>query len=272
MRTNIKTVLIAAALTTFAAGVFLTGCSGKKTDRKEEIKNEMSEAMKDSAGDLNADIDLDKLNESVESIKNLDLGGGGTNDAASPEAEEIAEETAGDSAGEPEGEKTVYSYADVYRAGNDITVIPNGGLSGSTELFPGKDLNGFLDYVDSTVLEKGRFINRDVFYGVLATMLVDKDFSAGKDTIEKNMIMALAMGNNFHDLNIKINDCVLDANNAAEYHYHITAVGGRDDTWLINYGEKTVYFNDGKTQYFSDMFKDEYLAVWLMAIDDYYGL
>jgi hypothetical protein len=30
--------------------------------------------------------------------------------------------------------------------------------------------------------------------------------------------------------------------------------------------------NDGKTEYVSGMFKDEYLAVWMVAIEDYYGL
>jgi hypothetical protein len=30
--------------------------------------------------------------------------------------------------------------------------------------------------------------------------------------------------------------------------------------------------NDGATEYVSEMFKDEYLAVWLMAIEDYYGI
>ena len=30
--------------------------------------------------------------------------------------------------------------------------------------------------------------------------------------------------------------------------------------------------NNGGTEYVSDMFKDEYLAVWLMAVDEYFGL
>ena len=71
-------------------------------------------------------------------------------------------------------------------------------------------------------------------------------------------------------MDVKINDCYLNANNASEYHYHVTAAG-KDDTWIADYVDRTFYFNDGKTVYSSDMFKDEYLAVWLMAIDDYYG-
>lgn len=72
-------------------------------------------------------------------------------------------------------------------------------------------------------------------------------------------------------MHVKINDCYLNANNAAEYYYHVTAYG-QDDTWLVNYRDRTVFFNDGKTEYKSDMFKDEYLAIWMGAINEYYGI
>ena len=102
-------------------------------------------------------------------------------------------------------------------------------------------------------------------------MMVDKDLSSDAESIGNNLVMSLAMANNFHDTDVKINDCYLDANNAADYHYHVTAFG-KDDTWLVNYRDRTVYFNDGKTEYVSDMFKDEYLAVWMVAINEYYGI
>jgi hypothetical protein len=46
----------------------------------------------------------------------------------------------------------------------------------------------------------------------------------------------------------------------------------KDDTWVVNYRDRTMYMNDGKTEYVSQMFKNEYLAVWMVAIEDYYGL
>ena len=85
------------------------------------------------------------------------------------------------------------------------------------------------------------------------------------------MMMALAVANNFHDSNVKIKSCFIDANNAAEYRYNLTAYGA-EDIWVANYQDRTFYMNDGATEYVSTMFKDEYLAVWLMAIDDYYGI
>ena len=210
-----------------------------------------------------SDIDLDDLNKAVEDMKNLDLNG----------EIEKAQEEAEDTSAAQSGEVTKYSYADVVTQGTDITITPNGGLNASTKLFEenDKDLDGFLDYVDSKVLEEGRTINRDLFYDVLATMLVDRDLSAGTENIESNMFMALAFANNFHALKVKINECELDANNASEYHYHVNAEG-RDDIWIVDFGKKTVFFADGKTEYHSDMFKDDYLAVWYTAIADYYGL
>ena len=267
-----KCIRITAAVALLTALMSLAACSkdnskGGLKDLKGNIGEETKENMKGTftQNDENADIDLDSLNRSVESIRDLQPD----TDVSTTGAGDSQSDDAGTSANEPKGDKTVYSYTDVYRDGNDLTVIPNGGLNGSTVLYGGKDLNGFLDYVDSTVLETGRTINRDFFYDILAIMLVDKDLSSDFDTIEKNMLMALAMANDFHNTDVKINDCYLDANNAADYHYHVTAFG-KDDTWIVNYGKRTVYMNNGATEYSSDMFKDEYLAVWMVAIEEYY--
>lgn len=243
----------------FASFVMLTGC-GKE---EKKLSFELGD-MPDVAQDSDADIDIDSLNEAADAIRDLDLSQDNSDyDADSGNTKEAEDEK------QTEGELTEYSYTDVVRAGNDITVTPNGGLNASTELYDGKDLGGFLDYVDDSVLEKGRTINRDLFYDLLATMLVDKDLSSDFDQIEKNMLMALAVANNFHDVDVKIIDCNLDANNAAEYRYNVNAFG-TDDTWIVNYGDRTFYMNDGATEYHSDMFEDKYLAVWMVAIEEYY--
>lgn len=261
------------------SAISLTGCSGDSGKDSPADSNEVSSFSdtKDSPdinADINTDINLDALNKSVENIKDLKFDTNVNTNSPSNETETGTEQTEAPSDGsakEPVGDKTVYSFTDVYVNGRDLTVIPNGGLNGSTVLHAGKDLKGFLDYVDSDILEKGRTINRDFFYDMLAVMLVDKDLSSDEQNIEKNLIMSLAMANNFHDTDIKINDCHLDADNAADYEYHLT-IYGKDDTWLVNYRDRTVYMNSGKTEYVSDMFKDEYLAVWMIAIEDYYGI
>lgn len=302
MKTYLKTRNAAAvAAVILMAAMSLTGCGRKaaskvsdstdiktdvnvdaNTDTNTDTKNDMN---LDINVDTNTDIDIEALNKSVDSIKNLEFdtnvstdsksdGTGTDTDAdAAPESDYTGNDTGSDTtqAAEPSGKKTVYSFTDAYVDGNDITIIPNGGMNPQTVLYGGKDLEGFLDYVDSDVLEKGRKINRDFFYDMLAIMMVDKDLSSDEQSIENNLIMSLAMANNFHDMDVKINDCYLDANNAAEYRYHVTAYD-KDDTWVINYRDRTMYMNDGKTEYVSEMFKNEYLAVWMVAIEDYYGL
>ena len=237
----------------------LTACGGAGSDPMPVADDGKLSGMPEI--DTSTDIDLDELNASVDNIKNLDLSG----------ADSAQEDKTSVDAQEPEGDVTKYSYVDVTRSGNDLTLVANGGMDGSTVLYGDKDLNGFLDYIDSTVLEKGRTINRDLFYDLLATMLVDKDLNKDFAVVEKHMIMALAVANNFHDTDVSIRDCYLDANNAMDYHYHVTMYG-KDDTWLVNYGDRTFYMNDGATEYVTDMFKDEYLAIWWMSIDDYYGV
>ncbi|MCR5507320.1 MAG: hypothetical protein K6F34_01400 [Lachnospiraceae bacterium] len=233
-----------------------------------------------------ADIDLDGLKEAAEKIGDLDLGGNsgidhggqdglgddfGDDDLDDNDSDEDDSEDAGDKDGQGAGDLIKYSYADVYKNGNDLRVVPNGGLNGSTVLMKGKDLEGLLDYVESKVLEPGRTINRDFFYGQLAVMLVDEDMMSDTGYVEKSIMMALAVANNFHDTPVTIRECSLDAGHASDYHYEVTAYG-KDDTWIIDYEARTVYFNNGKTEYSSDMFKDDYLAVWFVAIEDYYGI
>ncbi len=252
----------------------------EKQDKEKDDKTDVSDVS--DVSDVKGDIDFDALNDSIDSLKNLDLtsdlnsNSTSASDSTTADAKD-SEITDADAlaqnadADEPKGDKTMYSYTDVYRDGNDLTVIPNGGLSASTALFNNKDLGGFLDYVDSTVLEQGRTINRDLFYDLLAIMLVDKELGAGQSYIEKNMVMALAVANDMHDSDVRIESCYLDANNAAEYKYKVKAYG-KDDTWTVNYQNRSFYMNNGATEYSSDMFKDSNLAVWMVAIEEYYGL
>ena len=256
------------AIIIFVAAVFV------RAAKKYASKLDSMDAKYEAAEDPRDDIDLDKLNEQIEAMKDLELDTDIDVDFETPEVPEVPDININDdnkTGKEPEGDMTKYSYADVIRNGNELRITPNGGLNSSTELFSGKDLDGFLDYVDDKVLEPGRTINRDFFYAMLACMLVDKDLNSDKDNIKANIVMSLAMANNFHNLDVNINSCDMNGANAAEYRYNVTEYD-RDDIWLVNYRDQTVFFNDGKTEYHSDMFKDEYLAVWLVAIDEYYGL
>ncbi len=249
----------------------ITSCGTEQTTYQPD-ENEMPKVE-----EANTDIDVSGLQEAADNIKNLDLtqdSGKDSNRESTeitkdndPQPNEASEEPADEQA----GEKTSYSFIDVTKNDNQLFMVANGGMNGSTVLFADKDLNGFLDYVDTTVLEEGRTINRDLLYNILAYMLVDDKLSADEESREKHLMMALAVANNFHDVEVNIKSCVIDADHAADYHYNLTAYGA-EDTWLVNYQDCKFYMHDGETEYVTDMFKDEYLAVWLMAIEDYYGI
>ena len=260
----IKTVAVTGTVVMLSASLAACGKTSSATTDPE--------VLEDMPSITDADIDLDALNKSVESIQDLDLGPV-VDDASDPVAEDSSdpEKPAAEPADESSSEVTKYSYADVTISGNDIKLVSNGGLNGSTVLYGDKDLNGFLDYVDSVVLEEGRTINRDLFYELLSFMLVDKKLVSDFDEIENNMFMALAVANNFHDTEVEIRECHLNADNAVDYHYYVT-IYGKEDKWIVNYGDRTFFMNDGATEYVTEMFKNDYLAVWLMAIDDYYGI
>ena len=220
-------VLSIVAVMIIAAFIFVR--SAVKQYEKYQMNVEEIEDIQDDIDD----IDIDALNEAVENMKDLDLTGDIDLDPGETEVPEIPDDIdpSKDSAN---ADVKHYGYVDVTTEGNDATVIPNGQLNGSTKIFNNKDLDGFLDYVDDEVLEKGRTINRDLFYDVLATMLVDKDLVSDKEDIEMNMIMALAFANNFHDTPVKVNECHLDLSNAVDYHYHVTAYD-KDDIWVVNF-------------------------------------
>ncbi len=266
------TAIVIAAL---MMAMTLAGCGSNSGNSLSNNLNDVSDKFEDAADDAEkdaADIDVDKLKKSADKIKDLDLTTDVSTGSDESDNEESVEESDSDNgSATPKGDLKAYSFADVYQDGNDITVIPNGGLNANTELFSGKDLDGFLDYVDSEVLEAGRTINRDFFYDLLSINLIDKDLSSSTSYIMTNMMVCLAVANNFHDTDVRVNSCHLDSNNAADYHYNVTAYG-KDDTWLVNYQDRTFYMNDGKTEYHSTMFNDEYLSVWLVAMEEYYGV
>ena len=274
---KMKATIKKRAIVTIAACIMALSVTACGTE-KETFKLDESEMP--TVEDINTDINVQGLQDAADSIKNLDLGKDTSNDSSqtstgtTSEVEDSASKGSSTETTEtsdvPAEEKTVYSFTDVTRTGNDLYLVANGGMNGSTVLFGDKDLNGFLDYIDSTVLEEGRTINRDLFYDLLAFMLVDDQLSADEKIRAKHVVMALAVANNFHDVDVNIKSCFIDANNAADYHYDLTAYGA-EDTWLVNYQDRTFYMHDGATEYVTDMFKDDYLAVWMMAIDDYYG-
>ena len=252
----ILVVVLAIVALLVIAGIAIKRAADRAVqDLNDQINTELDDIDLD---DL--DIDLDALNSEIEEMTNNELDQLDLDPDSIPDSDTTSSDS---------GES--YDYVDVTYSGNTVKIAPNGNLDGSTVLYGGKDLEGLCDYIDDYVLEEGRYINRDMLYDLIAIDVVDDSLWTDFEDIELNMIMACALANNFHNLDVRVTDCVIDSANPTDYKYDVVAEG-RDDTWIINYKDKTVYFNNGATEYSSDMFKDEYLAVWMTGIEEYYGI
>ncbi|MBO4900405.1 MAG: zinc-ribbon domain-containing protein [Lachnospiraceae bacterium] len=241
-----------------AAILIIAGIALKRA--ADRVQQELNDQIMSEIDDINLDdlnLDLDTLNSEIEEIGELDLDL--DNATGSTETSSGADESYS------------YDYVDVSYSGNTVTITPNGKLNGSTVLWGGKDLDGLCDYIDDEVLEAGRYINRDLLYDLIAIDVVDESMYTEFEDIELNLLMACALANNFHDTDVRVRDCVIDSAKPTDYAYDVKAYG-KDDTWIINYKDKTVYFNNGGTEYVSDMFNDDYMVVWMVAVEEYYGI
>ena len=250
-------LIIVAVLIALIAGAYfaLKKIAQKTIDELDTYSNDLQDLDLGEFEDLD-DIDLDSLNSEIESLENIDLS----------EFDDFA-----DANDDVYSESYSYDYADVSYGDNTVTISPNGNLDGSTVLYGGKDLEGLCDYIDNEVLEDGRYINREFLYDLIAVDVVDDSLYSKFDDIELNLIMDCALANNFHNIDVSVTDVVIDAAKPTDCNYDVVAEG-REDTWIINFKDKTVYFNNGGTEYSSDMFDDTYLTYWMIAIEDYYGI
>lgn len=166
-----------------------------------------------------------------------------------------------------------YKYATVEYKEDGIILTPKKGtVNDSTIVYDGKDIGGFLDYVDDKVLEKGRSINREFFYDLYAVNIVDPDvYQANPSQMIFGLVSSLSFANEFHTMNVSVDSLSVSNDSPDVYNYNVTAIG-KKDLWSLDFAAKTMYMNDGKTEYVSSMLKDETLAVWATAVEEYFGL
>ena len=116
MKTILKKVTVVAVMALIMS-MILTACSKDEPDYDYDEDYETEYESDDiSDDDINTDIDFEALNESVENIKNLDLG----TDVKVKDKDDLDSKADDEPSDEPKGDKTVYSYADVYRDGSNV--------------------------------------------------------------------------------------------------------------------------------------------------------
>ncbi len=174
-----------------------------------------------------------------------------------------------------EYEEYEYAYATyfddyVYIAGNGV-IDDNTVIYGESD----KTIGEFCDYIDESVLEDGRTINRDLLYDLLEVHLVDSSLNAGPEYFEQSMMYCLTFANEFGDHDMDIEYCMYSTEEPTTYYYGVE-VDDKEDTWTVDYSQKFVYMSDGDTEYTSagdyGMFTDNTLSLWLYVIDDFFGI
>ena len=281
MNRKIIAFLLCGTLLLSAAGC---GASGKQANADlskpvEETAEEVDAAVMDEAGD--------KLQEVEDSLSDASLSDASAEvEETLPEAaEEIIEESESDASAsdDAESEETAsddaasdsedydasYAFANAKFDGDKIIVVPNGEVNDSTFIYEDKTLGGLCDYIDSTVLEEGRTINRDFLYDLISVEVIDPQLYQDYDSFSRVMYMSLSIANEFSTIDVSLKDLILDTTNQAKQTFEVTAEG-KDTTWILDGHEYKFYLNDGSTEYTSSMFDPETLAVWSVVLDQYF--
>ena len=281
MNRKIIAFLLCGTLLLSAAGC---GASGKQADADlskpvEETAEEVDAAVMDEAGD--------KLQEVEDSLSDASLPDVSAEvEESLPEAaEEIIEESESEASASDDAESEAnasddaasgsedydasYAFANAKFDGDKIIVVPNGEVNDSTFIYEDKTLGGLCDYIDSTVLEEGRTINRDFLYDLISVEVIDPQLYQDYDSFSRVMYMSLSIANEFNTIDVSLKDLILDTTNQAKQTFEVTAEG-KDTTWILDGHEYKFYLNDGSTEYTSSMFDPETLAVWSVVLDQYF--
>ena len=174
-----------------------------------------------------------------------------------------------------EYEEYEYAYATYF---DDYVYIAGAGVIDDNTVIYGKSdktIGEFCDYVDESVLEDGRTIDRDLLYELLEVHLVDSSLNSGPEYFEQSMMYCLTFANEFSDLDMDVDYCMYSTEEPTTYYYGVE-VDDKEDTWTVDYSQKFVYMNEGDTEYTSEgdygMFSDNTLSLWLYVIDDFFGI
>ena len=281
MNRKIIAFLLCGTLLLSAAGC---GASGKQADANlskpvEETAEEVDAAVMDEAGD--------KLQEVEDSLSDTSLPDVSAEvEESLPEAaEEIIEESESEASASDDAESEAnasddaasgsedydasYAFANAIFDGDKIIVVPNGEVNDSTFIYEDKTLGGLCDYIDSTVLEEGRTINRDFLYDLISVEVIDPQLYQDYDSFSRTLYMSLSIANEFSTIDVDLKDMILDTTDQAKQVFEVNAEG-KDTTWILDGHEYKFYLNDGSTEYTSSMFDPETLAVWSVVLDQYF--
>lgn len=169
-----------------------------------------------------------------------------------------------------------YDFATAIYFDNYVYLENKGTVDDFTVLWNGKTAGEFCDYVDRKVLDKGYKLDRDLLYDLLALHLVDSSLVGdNKGYFEPTLVYCLTFVHEFGDQgDPEVESCMYETDAPTVYYYNIEQYD-KKDTWVVDYTNKYLYFNNGDTEYNSvgeySMFSDNQINLWYAAIDEFFG-
>ena len=276
MNRKIIAFLLCGTLLLSAAGC---GASGKQADANlskpvEETAEEVDAAVMDEAGDKLQEVEDSLSDASAEVEESLpeaaeEIIEESESEASASDDAESEANASDDAASGSEDYDASYAFANAIFDGDKIIVVPNGEVNDSTLIYEDKTLGGLCDYIDSTVLEEGRTINRDFLYDLISVEVIDPQLYQDYESFSRVMYMSLSIANEFSTIGVDLKDMILDTTDQAKQVFEVNAEG-KDTTWILDGHEYKFYLNDGSTEYTSSMFDPETLAVWSVVLDQYF--
>ena len=262
---TIVSLLLCSALLFSAAG-----CSGaarsdntSSSSGQEAVEDKQEDAgniTEEAPAEAEVNSDAEAAPEETPSDTAEPAPGAGTPDATSSDAETDQEQYDAE-----------YAFAHVKADGTKNIVIPNGTVGDETVLYNDMTLGGLCDYIDSTVLEDGRTINRQFLYGLISVEVIDPSLFASYEQFSRAMIYSLTIANEFYSIDVSLKDLIRDTAENTKQVFEVVAEG-KEDSWILDGHENRFYLNNGDTEYSSTMFDPETMAVWSVVLDNYFGV
>ncbi len=168
-----------------------------------------------------------------------------------------------------------YLFAEVMNADGVTYIEGNDYVDNDTVLFNGKTAGDFCDYIDSEVLDTGYTIDRDLLYDLIELHLVDPAlYSNNTEYFVTNMVFCLGFTYEFgNNGDLEVDQLAYYSDDMKTYYYYIEQYD-KEDTWIVNYYDKYIYFNAGDTEYTSkgeySIFADKTIGIWNVVVNEFF--
>lgn len=164
-------------------------------------------------------------------------------------------------------------YVNLNVDGTTITEIPYGtDLFGYDHIIPQVNIS-IEDYANVIVsaLDEGQPFDKELLRQ-MAAVLIGGDNEAdqiGKSAVEADLLISAAIANEFAEDGIVVNSVSIDTSDTTVVTLDVTYTAyEKEDTWILSLTPLSLKINGGNTEYESDMFSDNMIAIYSYLLSE----